>query len=253
MVLCTHDGAGVDDVSVARPHSLLASFLEGDLIKKLFPRMIFSGLFERHPNLTLMLTELQRPASSWWTQTGQDVRRAVGNQPGPAWCGQVPDQPSEYIASNVFLGQSYLHALPSEVAIAVRDGYAANFTWGSDYPHQEGVYRHPDPDETETRVQLGLRNAFSRAPADLARAWWGRPRCRSTASTGSGWRGSPSGSARSRRVGWRRPWILSPEEWAILARSQTVFPEYHLANPEPGTSSADESTSADLASAGRKS
>jgi len=71
MVLCTHDGAGVDDVSVARPHSLLASFLEGDLIKKLFPRMIFSGLFEQHPNLKLVLTELQQPASSWWTQTGK--------------------------------------------------------------------------------------------------------------------------------------------------------------------------------------
>ncbi len=125
MALCTHDGAGIDDVSVARPHSLLASFLEGDLIRKMFPRMIFSGLFERHPDLKLVLTELQQPTSSWWTQTGKgydDLWATNRDRLGE----QVPRRPSEYIASNVFLGQSYLHALPSEVAIAVRDGYAAN-------------------------------------------------------------------------------------------------------------------------------
>jgi predicted TIM-barrel fold metal-dependent hydrolase len=231
MALCTHDGAGVDDVSVARPHSLLASFLEGDLIKKMFPRMIFSGLFERHPDLRLVLTELQQPASSWWTQTGQRYdelwetnRDRLGEQ--------VPYRPSEYIASNVFLGQSYLHALPSEALIAVRDGYAANIMWGSDYPHQEGVYRHPEPSETETRVQLGLRNAFSAAPADVARAMVGETAV------------SVYGLDRERlarvamRIGAITPGRLAtpladpPAEWAILARSQTVFPEYHLANSE---------------------
>ena len=231
MVLCTHDGAGVDDVSVARPHSLLASFLEGDLIKKLFPRMIFGGLFERHPKLKLMLTEVQQPASSWWTQTGQRYdelwatnRDRLGDQ--------VPRRPSEYIGSNVFLGQSYLHALPSEVAIAVRDGYAANFTWGSDYPHQEGVYRHPEADEVETRVWLGLRNAFSGAPADLAKGMVGEKAV------------SVYGLDRERlaqvaeRIGAITPRRLAtpldapPAEWAVLARSQTVFPEYHLANSE---------------------
>jgi hypothetical protein len=165
----------------------------------------------------------------------------------------VPRPPSEYIASNVVLGQSYLHALPSEVEIAVRDGYAANFTWGSDYPHQEGVYRHPDPDEEETRISMGLRHAFSGAPADVAKGMVGENAV------------AAHGLDRSRlaavaeRIGAITPSRLAtpldtvPEEWAILARSQTVFPEYHLANPEPGGSSTAEAASADLASAGRKS
>jgi predicted TIM-barrel fold metal-dependent hydrolase len=236
MALCTHDGAGVDDVSVARPHSLLVSFLEGDLSRKFFPRMILGGIFERHPNLRLVLTEVQQPASSWWTQTGRWYDELWGTN-RDRLSQQVPRPPSEYLASNIFLGQSYLHALPSEVAIAVRDGYAANFTWGSDYPHQEGVYRHPDPDETETRIQLGLRHAFSGAPAELARGMVGENAV------------SVFGLDQDRlalvaeRIGAITPTQLGapldavPEEWAILARSQTVFPEYHAANrpgPEPG-------------------
>jgi len=231
MVLCTHDGAGVDDVSVARPHSLLASFLEGDLIKKLFPRMIFSGLFEQHPNLKLVLTELQQPASSWWTQTGKRYDELWATNRGRLG-EQVPYRPSEYIASNVFLGQSYLHALPSEVAVAVREGYAANIMWGSDYPHQEGVYRHPEAGEVETRVWLGLRNAFAAAPADVARGMAGE-----TAVSVYGLDRERLARV-ARRIGAITPGRLAtpldnpPAEWAILARSQTVFPEYHLANSE---------------------
>ena len=93
-----------------------------------------------------------------------------------------------------------------------------------------GVYRHPEPTETETRVQLGLRNAFSATPADVARAMVGETAV------------SVYGLDRERlaqvatRIGAITPERLAtpldnpPEEWAILARSQTVFPEYHLAN-----------------------
>ena len=252
MALCTHDGAGVDDVSVARPHSLLVSMLEGELIRKLFPRILLSGIFERHPNLRLVLTEVQRPASSWWTQTAKmydELWETNRNRLEQA----VPRPPSEYIASNVFLGQSYLHILPSEVGIAARDGYAANFTWGSDYPHQEGVYRHPDPGEQETRISMGLRHAFSGAPAEVAKGMVG-----GNAIAAYGLDRSRL-AAVAERIGAITPSQLAtpldtvPEEWAILARAQTVFPEYHLANPEHDRVSTDQAASVDLASAGRKS
>jgi hypothetical protein len=152
------------------------------------------------------------------------------------------------MAANVYLGQSYLHALPSEVDIAVRDGYAANFTWGSDYPHQEGVYRHPDPDDVETRISMGLRHAFSGAPADVAKGMVGENAIAAYALDRT------QLAAVAERIGAITPSRLAtpldtvPEEWAILARSQTVFPEYHLANPVPG-----QAASVGLASAGRKS
>jgi hypothetical protein len=115
------------------------------------------------------------------------------------------------------------------------------------------VYRHPDPDEKETRISMGLRHAFSRAPAELAKGMVGENAVAAYALDRSRLAAVAEriGAITSSRLA--NPLDTVPEEWAILARSQTVFPEYHLANPEPGTSSADESTSADLASAGRKS
>jgi len=227
MALTTHDGAGFDDVSVSRPHTLLAGLLEGDLIRKMFPRIIFGGMFERYPALKLVLTELQQPASSWWTQTAARYD-ALWQTNRDRLAQQVPRPPSEYIASNVFLGQSLLHALPSEVEIAVRDGYAANFMWGSDYPHQEGVYRHADDDETETMTRLGLRNAFSPAPPDVAASMVGETAVsvycldRQKLAAVAGRIGAITGRQLA------APLENVPDEWGILLRSQTVFPEYRV-------------------------
>jgi predicted TIM-barrel fold metal-dependent hydrolase len=233
MALSTHDGAGFDDISVARPHTLIASLLEGDLVRKLFPRMLFGGMFERYPALRLVLTELQLPASAWWTQTARrydDLWEANRTRLGD----QVPRPPSRYLADNVFLGHSLLHALPVEVELAVRDGYASNFMWGDDYPHQEGVYRHTEEGEVgETRTRLGIRNALSAAPHEIATEVVGgtavavygfeRQKLQTVAER--------IGAMTLRQVG--RPLESVPEEWGILSRTQNVFPEYHQ-----GTSSA---------------
>jgi predicted TIM-barrel fold metal-dependent hydrolase len=230
MVLCTHDGSGIDDISVARPHTLLAGLLEGDLVRKLFPRVIFGGMFERYPNLKLVLTELQQATSAWWPQTANRYDELWAVNRGRLG-DQVPRPPSEYMASNVFLGQSLLHALPSEVTLAIRDGYAPNIMWGSDYPHQEGVYRHPTPDDTsETRTRLGLRNAFSLAPPELAKGMAGehavsvygldRDKLAATASR--------IGALTAREL--LVPLDAVPDEWAILVHAQNVFPEYHVAS-----------------------
>lgn len=233
MALSTHDGAGIDDVSVAGRHTLLASMLEGDLIRKMFPRIIFSGIFERHPALRLVFTELQQPTSAWWVPTAaryDELWAANRSRLGDV----IPRPPSEYLAAHVFLGQSLLHAMPSEVDIAVRDGYAANFMWGSDYPHQEGVYRHPDNDEVETRTRLGLRNSFAAVPAGPAKAMAGE-----TAISVYGFDRDRLAEV-AKRIGAITPEQLAtplasvPEEWGILIRAQNVFPEYH-ATTSPAT------------------
>jgi len=224
MALSTHDGAGIDDLSVHGKHTSLVAQMD-ELPRRMLPRMIFSGMFERYPNLKFVLTELQQPTSKWWVQTGERYDELWAANRGRLG-DQVPRKPSEYLRSNVFLGLSLLHAVPWETDIAVRDGYASNILWGSDYPHQEGVYRHPKDDEEETRTSLGLRNAFSSAPAEMARDMVGENAVRVYELD----RGKLADVAR--RIGAHTPRSLSkpidtvPEEWTAIARTH-VFPEYH--------------------------
>jgi predicted TIM-barrel fold metal-dependent hydrolase len=224
MALSTHDGAQIDDLSVHGRHTSLVAQMD-ELPLRMLPRMVFSGMFERHPNLKFVFTELQQPTSMWWVQTAErydELWEANRGRLGD----QVPRQPSEYLRANVFLGLSLLHAVPWETDIAVQRGYTSNILWGSDYPHQEGVYRHPQDDEEETRTSLGLRNAFSSAPPQMARDMVGENAVRVYELD----RGKLAAVAR--RIGANtlrslaKPLDAVPEEWAAIARTH-VFPEYH--------------------------
>jgi predicted TIM-barrel fold metal-dependent hydrolase len=224
MALSTHDGAGIDDLSVHGRHTSLVAQMD-ELPRRMLPRMIFSGMFERHPNLKFVLTELQQPTSKWWAATGErydELWEANRGRLGD----QVPRKPSDYMRSHVFLGLSLLHAVPWETDSAVRQGYAANVLWGSDYPHQEGVYRHPEDGEEETRTSLGLRNAFSAAPPEMARAMVGENAVRVYQLD----RGNLAAVARHIGANTLRslakPLDVVPAEWAAIARTH-VFPEYH--------------------------
>ena len=227
LTLSTHDGAGIDDVSVQAPHSNLVAQME-ELPRKLLPRMIFGGLFERHPKLRLVLTELQQPLTLWWTQTSARYDalweanwRRIGRQ--------VPRKPSEYLLSNVFLGQSLLHQLPREVTAAVRDGYAANILWGSDYPHMEGTFRHPADDAEETMSSLALRSAFSGAPPALAKGMIGANAVNVYGLDAEKLAGV---ARRIDAITLRRiatPLDSVPEEWTIIGDTH-AFPEYHHAS-----------------------
>lgn len=225
MVLATHDGAGFDDLSVSRAHTHIALTLEGDLPRKLLPRMIFGGMFERFPDLALVLTELENPASAWWVTTASRFDQ-LWEANRDALGAQLPRPPSEYLASNVFLAQSYLHVVPSEVAAAVREGYTGNFMWGSDYPHNEGCYRHADDDTVETSTRIALRNAFCDAPPELARAMIGE-----NAADVFGFDLAELASVAQRieaptlrRVGVRPASV--PDHWALMAASQHPYPEF---------------------------
>jgi predicted TIM-barrel fold metal-dependent hydrolase len=114
--------------------------------------MIFGGVFERHPDLTLVLTE---QPGEWWPYTEVEldsvhIATTQGNAPLRA---QVPERPSTYMLRNVFVGESFLSR--SEAARALRDGYADRLMRGSDYPHVESTFQYPGTDDFDGEQSVG--------------------------------------------------------------------------------------------------
>ena len=81
---------------------------------------------------------------------------------------QVPLRPSEYAIRNVFVGASFM--APFEAEHAVRDGYATQLIWGSDYPHIESTWQYTDCETDEPITRLALRHTFSQIPAEVTKA-----------------------------------------------------------------------------------
>jgi predicted TIM-barrel fold metal-dependent hydrolase len=171
LVLATHAGAG-DASTWKGPHGLFIMRIEASmgLCRAALPRLIFSGVFERHPALKLTYTELTEHPSSWWTATAREYDGLFADN-GWEIAGLLSKRPSEYMRDNVFIGASFLHRDPDEAMIAVRDGYASNMMWASDYPHIEGTLVHPlGPDEVQSTTRLAFAFDFAGVPGDEVRA-----------------------------------------------------------------------------------
>jgi predicted TIM-barrel fold metal-dependent hydrolase len=167
MPLSTHAGAA--SASGSSPDKFLILVCEdgGWLSRRALPRMIFSGVFERHPRLNLIFTELTEQPSTWWPQTMKQFEAAYVRK-GWQVADLAPKPPSIYMRSNVFIGASFLHRAPSEAVEALAEGYSDNMMWGSDYPHIEGCYIHP-ADGDESTVKLSLRQVFRGLPVEPSR------------------------------------------------------------------------------------
>jgi predicted TIM-barrel fold metal-dependent hydrolase len=130
-------------------------------------RLIFGGVFERHPSLNYLLTECSR---GWWSYTARDVDQAW-EHPTPALRAQVPKRPSEYMRNHLFVGASFMP--PSEVQDALAEDYWTNVVWGRDYPHGEGTYKYPEYDGEPSMTKRYFRWAFADCPIDKTRAMLG--------------------------------------------------------------------------------
>jgi predicted TIM-barrel fold metal-dependent hydrolase len=130
-------------------------------------QMIFGGVFERHPDLQLVLTE---QPSDWWPYTLRELDSAWMAH-SHAFRDQVPRLPSEYCARNVSVGSSFLAHFEAEAA--VRDGYVDKILWGSDYPHMEGTYQRPQHDDDPSMGLLAMRHTFAGLDAGAVRAMAG--------------------------------------------------------------------------------
>jgi len=157
MTLNTHVGGAGGVIEYRGPHAtaLMGVDQAGWLARRGLPRLIFSGVFERHPRLNFVLTE---QSGEWWPATMREYDSAYAN-----WSWQFaeacPKKPSEYCATNVYIGGSYLARFEAEMAI--EEGYAANVMWGSDYPHAEGTFQVPESPDDDVVTRLSLRHTFA--------------------------------------------------------------------------------------------
>lgn len=164
MPLVTHVGGGTN-ARYTGLESVALMQLEsaGFLSQRAVWWMILAGVFERHPNLRLVITETP---GSWLPQKATeldalyDFYDSKRDEPlNQALLAQVPRRPSEYLACNVFVGASF--ASPFEVRDAVEYGFASQVLWGSDYPHLEGTFVYRDGDDVQPSVtRFSLRHTF---------------------------------------------------------------------------------------------
>jgi predicted TIM-barrel fold metal-dependent hydrolase len=121
-------------------------------------------VFERHPGLKLVITEVAG-SGSWWPWTMAELDSAYLDNYHQVK-DAVPNRPSEYCATNVYIGASFIADFEAEQA--VRDGYADRILWGRDYPHAEGVWNYREDGVSTTR--LHMRYAFANLPAAETKA-----------------------------------------------------------------------------------
>jgi predicted TIM-barrel fold metal-dependent hydrolase len=171
MALATHVGVASPG-RASGPESLALTSIEdgGYFARRAIWWMIFGGVFERHPDLRLVITE---SPGEWWSHTMVELDSTWLSQAD--WNAelreQVPRRPSEYCESNVFVGASFL--APFEAARAVTEGYTSQLLWGSDYPHIEGTWQYTDHDDAEPVTRVAQRNTFCQIPPDATRAMLG--------------------------------------------------------------------------------
>ena len=117
--------------------------------------MVFGGVFDRHPELKLMLTEIRLdwiPATLDFLDSFFDAHRA-----------EIPAllKPSEYWRRNCLAGASFIHKAEVEMR---HDIGVETILFGRDYPHFESTWPHTTQwlqdafhgvPENEVRLMLG--------------------------------------------------------------------------------------------------
>ena len=118
-------------------------------------QLLLGGVFDRHPRLKLVLTEIR---GDWIPATLRhlDAVHEAHRDELPA-----ERRPSEYWSTNCLFGASFIHR--AEVAMRHEIG-VETISFGRDYPHPEGTWPN-------TREWLG--DAFRGVPVDEARLMLG--------------------------------------------------------------------------------
>ena len=192
MVLNTHIGGG--EMSIVAGYTgvpaMAAYMIESPWLgRRAMWLLTFSGVFDRHPNLKLVLTELP---GTWWELTVSDMDGAYFNHRAGLIRETLPKKPSEYVASNIFMGASFQSR--QEAEMAVDGGFDDKLMWGSDYPHAEGTWIFTEDLDDPSLTKLSLANTFHGLPSRRCARCAARTRSACTGSTPSRSARSPSAS-----------------------------------------------------------
>jgi predicted TIM-barrel fold metal-dependent hydrolase len=156
----THGGGGGPGYEDYGPHPAtpLMMFVEfGWYAFRPLVRLVMSGVLERHPDLTFVMTEV-----GWTPEVLQQldymveqIRTASPSSVERRFAGDAVDQlslkPSEYWQRQCLLGASLM--TPTTARQRDRIG-VRTMMWGADYPHSEGT--HPYTRESYRHVFAGL-------------------------------------------------------------------------------------------------
>ena len=162
MPLNHHSGGATPDFGMYLPQSLAMFMLEVTWwAHRSLWHLMFSGVFERHPNLQFVLTET---GVGWAPGVLEELdafyRRMKHNDQcseyifGGPTVAKMSLLPSEYFARQCHIGASFLP--PRECARRHEIG-VDRIMWGTDYPHVEGSHPY-------TREHLRL--TFAGVPED---------------------------------------------------------------------------------------
>ncbi|MFB0977796.1 MAG: amidohydrolase family protein [Myxococcota bacterium] len=145
MPLNHHAGAAVPDFGQYLPQSLTMYMLEVKWwAHRALWHLMFSGVFERHPSLQFVLTEVGagwapevlRELNHFYNQMKNETETSEHIFGGPA-VSKLSLTPTEYFDRQVHLGASFLAPLDCEKRHEIG---VHKLMWGSDYPHTEGSY-----------------------------------------------------------------------------------------------------------------
>jgi len=167
MTLATHIGSlppGTEYGDPANEGSFHFGLLDsGEWGLRTVYQLVIFGVFERHPNLKFVLTEV--PGVFW----NEMCLKMDSLQKTPIRRKQqsLPRLPSEYAATNVWMGNSFQSRQEAVAAIDIER--EDRFLWGSDYPHAEGTFSYSaDPDEYPM-TRLSLAFTYHDLPLDKVR------------------------------------------------------------------------------------
>jgi len=123
-----------------------------------FKALLWSGAFERHPNLKMVFTET---GCAWILEMIRVLNFKADNPLFAHWKKGLTKTPMEYFQQNCYLGASFLpkHEVGYRYDIGID-----KLMWGSDYPHMEGTWPH---------TMDSLRNTFSEVPEQEIRQMMG--------------------------------------------------------------------------------